>query len=119
MHRRMSDPALEAQMPEKIKSTLWAVPPFGLALWFGYEITLQMTGSVGTAIERMIVAVVLWLICALVWKAVCAVARILTQVLHAPSDGRRKPHRVTAPTTHATWPESSTREARQADPGRR
>jgi hypothetical protein len=87
----MSDPALEVRMPEKIKSTLWAVPPFGLALWLGYEVTLQMTGSVGTAIERMIVAVVLWLICALIWKAVCAVARTLTRMTHAPSESRREP----------------------------
>lgn len=59
-------------MVEKIKCNLWAFPAFGLALWLGYQFTLQMTGSVDKAIERMVVAVVLWVICALIWGTLCA-----------------------------------------------
>lgn len=68
-------------MAEKIKSNLRVFPAFGLALWLGYQVTLQMTGSVDKAIERMVVAVVLWVICALLWGALCA----LRESLNGPS----------------------------------
>ncbi len=68
-------------MVEKIKGTPWVCPAFRLALWLGCVAMLQMTGSDSKAIERMVVAVVLWVICALIWGAVCA----LRESLNGPS----------------------------------
>ncbi len=65
-------------MVEKIKSTLWAFLTFVFALGVMYMESLQSTGSVNKAIERTVIAVVLWVICALLWGTLCALRESLS-----------------------------------------
>ncbi len=60
-------------MLERIKGNLLALPGFGLML-YGFCLTVAVTGSVDLAIERLIIIIVIWMICAVLWRAVCAIA---------------------------------------------
>lgn len=64
---------MEARMLEKIKSNLPALPAFGLVL-YGFYLTIAITGSVYSAIERLIIITAIWMMCALLWRALCAIA---------------------------------------------
>lgn len=77
-------------MSARIKSTLSLLPAFGLALLAGFCFTVHMTGSADTAIERMVVAVVLWVICALVWGALSVFAKIFLWISHTCSNSHRE-----------------------------
>jgi hypothetical protein len=59
-------------MSRNIKGNLSVLRDFGAALMAGFYFTFRITGSVELAFERTVAAVVLWVICALLWGALCA-----------------------------------------------
>ncbi|MGE5265105.1 MAG: hypothetical protein ACM3S0_17125 [Acidobacteriota bacterium] len=81
-------------MLRNIKGNLSVLRDFGAALMAGFYFTFRITGSVDLAIERMVIIAVLWVICALAWRALCALTEL--SAAHAKRKSRQvSPNSVT------------------------
>lgn len=67
-----------------------AVLSFTLALLAGFYFTVRLTGSVDLAFERMIIIVVLWMACALIWQALRILKKLRAPAVSDVSRQRRR-----------------------------